>query len=92
MVQGGYARFVSLKQKYPHLKAMLAVGGWEEGGDKYSQMVSMPSRRDSFVRSVVGNISNYPEIQVKMIIINLIDRLHGTLRFRRIRSRLGVSW
>ena len=30
--QGGYARFVALKNKYPNMKAMLAVGGWGEGG------------------------------------------------------------
>jgi chitinase len=52
--QGGYARFVALKKKHPNMKAMLAVGGWGEGGKKYSQMASMPSRRETFVRSVVG--------------------------------------
>ena len=54
--QGGYARFVALKNKYPNMKAMLAVGGWGEGGKKYSQMASMPSRRETFVRSVVGQL------------------------------------
>nr|WOK42677.1 endochitinase [Diaphanosoma celebensis] len=57
--QGGYARFVALKQRYPHLKAMLAVGGWAEGGKKYSQMASMPSRRETFVRSVVEYMNEY---------------------------------
>jgi len=56
---GGYAKFVGLKQKYPHLKPMLAVGGWGEGGKKYSQMASMPSRRESFVRSVVEYMNEY---------------------------------
>ncbi len=52
--QGGYEKFVSLKDKYPHLVTMLAVGGWGEGGKKYSQMASVPARRQSFVSSVVG--------------------------------------
>jgi len=47
---------VALKNKYPNMKAMLAVGGWGEGGKKYSQMASMPSRRETFVRSVVGQL------------------------------------
>lgn len=38
------------------MKPMLAVGGWGEGGKKYSQMASVKSRRDAFVQSVVGNL------------------------------------
>ena len=56
---GGYAKFVALKNKYPHLKPMLAVGGWGEGGKKYSQMASVPARRQSFVSSVVGKIISF---------------------------------
>jgi len=56
---GGYAKFVALKNKYPNLKPMLAVGGWGEGGRKYSQMASMPSRRQSFVSSVVEYMNTY---------------------------------
>ena len=52
--QGGYARFVALKKKYPNLKTTIALGGWGEGGKKYSQMASIPARRQTFVRSVVG--------------------------------------
>ena len=52
--QGGYARFVALKNKYPNLKTTIALGGWGEGGKKYSQMASIPARRQTFVRSVVG--------------------------------------
>ncbi|XP_067122331.1 endochitinase-like [Centruroides vittatus] len=51
--KGGYKRFVNLRVKYPHLKLLLAVGGWAEGGRKYSEMVSDKSRRDIFVASAV---------------------------------------
>ena len=51
--QGGYARFVALKNKYPNLKTTIAVGGWDEGGKKYPQIASIPARRQTFVRSVV---------------------------------------
>ena len=43
-----------LRDNHPDLKVMLAVGGWGEGGRKYSQMAMDPAKRESFVRSVVG--------------------------------------
>lgn len=52
--KGGFEKFVALKQKNPHLKTQVAIGGWGEGGKKYSAMVGVKSRRDSLIQSVVG--------------------------------------
>ncbi|XP_076050470.1 LOW QUALITY PROTEIN: endochitinase-like [Oratosquilla oratoria] len=57
--QNGYQRFVALKEKFPNIKTAIAVGGWAEGGKKYSQMVGSKERRDSFIRSVVQMLTDY---------------------------------
>ena len=51
---GGFHRFTALKQRYPGLITTVAMGGWGEGGKKYSELVSDPNRRKSFIASVVG--------------------------------------
>ena len=56
---GGFERFVALKKKWPQLKVLLAVGGWAEGGQKYSEMVAEETRRKKFVESVVGVMDRY---------------------------------
>ncbi|GAB6023221.1 Chitinase 5 [Chamberlinius hualienensis] len=54
--KGGYRRFTSLKKRNPNLKTLISVGGWVEGGHKYSEMASKPERRKIFVNSVVDFI------------------------------------
>ena len=54
MQQNGFANFTALKTKFPGLKTEVAVGGWGEGGRKYSELVSVKARRDTFIASVVG--------------------------------------
>jgi hypothetical protein len=50
----GYVNFTDIKEKFPGLKTLLSMGGWAEGGHKYSALVSVKERRDAFVASVVG--------------------------------------
>ncbi|KAG0427694.1 hypothetical protein HPB47_025279 [Ixodes persulcatus] len=57
--QDGLRRFVALKKKHPHLKTLLAVGGWDEGGRKYSEMVSDKAKRKTFVKSALEWVLKY---------------------------------
>lgn len=36
--KGAFLRFTGLKEKNPGLKALIAIGGWNEGSTKYSQV------------------------------------------------------
>jgi GH18 family chitinase len=43
----------SLKQRYPHLKVLLGMGGWAERLEKnYSEVAESPARRKVFISSV----------------------------------------
>ncbi|XP_066589661.1 endochitinase [Prorops nasuta] len=59
VAKNGFKNFTSLKQKYPGLQTEVAVGGWGEGGRKYSALVSVPQRRRSFIKSVVEFMHKY---------------------------------
>jgi len=52
--KGNFEKFVALTEKNPKLKLLVAVGGWGEGGRKYSTMAGSPQKRCSFINSVVG--------------------------------------
>lgn len=71
---GGFKEFVNLKNKYPGLKTEVAVGGWGEGGRKYSALVGNKERRTTFIKSIVGMY----DFQIIIIImeISTIDDLY----------------
>ncbi|XP_058813179.1 endochitinase-like [Topomyia yanbarensis] len=48
----GFQRFAALKDKFPNLKLLAAVGGWGHGGEKFSKMTEFRERRARFVASV----------------------------------------
>lgn len=55
----GYNKFTSHKKVNPDLKAIVAIGGWNEGSTKYSDMARDPSARKTFVDSVVPFLEKY---------------------------------
>ncbi|XP_075218345.1 putative chitinase 2 [Lycorma delicatula] len=51
--KGSFKRMTSLKKTYPHLKVTLAIGGWNEGSEKYSALAQSATKRKTFIESVV---------------------------------------
>ncbi|KAH7963159.1 hypothetical protein HPB52_019779 [Rhipicephalus sanguineus] len=56
---GMYEKVNKLKVTHPHLKTLLAIGGWNEGSQKYSQMASSPEGRQRFAQSVLSFLDKH---------------------------------
>jgi chitinase len=54
IVKNGFANFTAVAKSKAGVYSMLAIGGWGEGGKKYSQMAQVPARRTSLIRSIVS--------------------------------------
>ena len=54
-----YKDFIGIKKRNPEVKVLLAIGGWIEGSEKYSQIVSNPETRSTFVQSVFQILTKY---------------------------------
>lgn len=57
--KGAFLRFTGLKKINPKLKTLVAIGGWNEGSVKYSNMAANPQARKTFVESVVEFLRKY---------------------------------
>ncbi|CAL1299588.1 unnamed protein product [Larinioides sclopetarius] len=57
--KGAFNRFNNLKKINPELKTIVAIGGWNEGSTRYSNMASSPATRKIFVDSAVEFVKKY---------------------------------
>ena len=54
-----FKELVALKNVNPNLKVTIAIGGWNEGSERFSTMVSTSTNRATFIQSVVAFIQAY---------------------------------
>ncbi|CAO1440624.1 unnamed protein product, partial [Diamesa serratosioi] len=57
--KGGYKKLVSYKISHPHLKVLLAIGGWDEGSVKFSNLAADPVKRARFVTNSVEFLKKF---------------------------------
>ncbi len=55
------AAIKKIKQRFPHLKAMLSIGGWTLS-DPFYDMVTKPEWRQTFVESVIAFIARHDNV------------------------------
>ncbi|MFP6619183.1 MAG: glycoside hydrolase family 18 protein [Pirellulaceae bacterium] len=55
---GGFGQLVKLKKRNPHLKTLLAVGGWSLSG-RFSDVALTAAARQKFARSCVALVTRY---------------------------------
>lgn len=55
----GFGRFNKLREISPTTKTLVAIGGWNEGSAKYSQVVSNDALRHKFVNNVVQFVKKH---------------------------------
>lgn len=58
---GSYDDFLRLRKLSPRSTLVLSVGGWGEGGQKYSDMVATRQSREAFISSVLETMDKFPE-------------------------------
>ncbi|XP_055837885.1 acidic mammalian chitinase [Episyrphus balteatus] len=57
--RGNIKKFIQLKSKNPELKVLAAVGGWNEGSLKFSEVANDPIKRNRFVTSAVDFVKEH---------------------------------
>ena len=58
-IQDALGRFTDLKNSNPNLKALVAIGGWEEGSVTFSHVSKSATLRAIFIQNVISLIQQY---------------------------------
>ncbi|CAG4968580.1 unnamed protein product [Parnassius apollo] len=77
--RNNFGKFNSLKIGKPNLKTILAVGGWNEGSQKFSRMAANPTLRKNFISSAIKMILDYgfDGLNIDWEYPNRRDSVHG---------------
>jgi chitinase len=57
--KGMYERTIDLKKQNPHLKILLAVGGWNMGSTDFSNMALTATSRELFASTSVNYLKKH---------------------------------
>ncbi|EFA06693.1 chitinase 8 precursor [Tribolium castaneum] len=56
---GTIAKLNALKVKNPNLKTLIAIGGWNEGSETYSQVAADAAKRATFIKSALNLVQKW---------------------------------
>lgn len=54
-----WAEFTALKKKKSTLKTYLSIGGWDLGGEVFSNLCRFPGKRSAFIKSALSVMEKY---------------------------------
>lgn len=57
--KGALDLLLNLRAQNPNLKLQVAVGGWNEGSEKYSRVCKDPAKRRNFVKSAIDFVEKH---------------------------------
>lgn len=58
-IPGALKRFNALKSSSPSTKTSIAIGGWNEGSEKYSTVASSSAKRKKLISDAVSFLQTY---------------------------------
>lgn len=57
--RNGFGKFTKLRELSPETKALIAIGGWNEGSQTFSEVAANPNIRAQFVQNVITFLKTY---------------------------------